>query len=432
MDEQEPERGRGPGPGPEQLCRSAEAALAAGDYSRAERLGLDAILAARATPDLTLARSLDALARVYTRTARLEPAEALHRRALDVRRTIGGEDSILFAASLNALAGCVWRRGDRAAAEQMLRRALEIQRRLPPDGAPGVLADTLGNLGILASERRDLATAEPLFREALGTNQRAFGPDSRPVADTLNNLAHSLMKAGRVADAVPLLRRASGVLQRLFPPEHPAQANALTNLGGALAVLGRRAEARPILERALFIRRKALGNRHPALIVVVHDLAQLLRQSGERDAAEPLFLEAIELCEKYSPGGADLAMALNNYACMLRDEGRYSTAAPWLLRGAEALARSQGPAHRATIDAWLRAAECCLQCGKVEDAARGLATAIHAILRHPGSADPGLPDMMNLYAVILDEAGLPGRAARVRARAERLRRRAAGPNRRRG
>jgi Tfp pilus assembly protein PilF len=198
----------------------------------------------------------------------------------------------------------------------------------------------------------------------------------------------------------------------------------VTNLGCALSQLGQRAEARPILERALFIRRKTLGNRHPALIMVVHDLAQLLRQSGEHDAAEPLFLEAIELCEKYCPRGWELAIALNNYACMLGEEGHYSTAAPWLLRGAEALAASQGPAHRATIDAWLRAANCCLQCDKLEDAARSLSTAIHSILRHLESPDPNLPAIVDFYARVFDEAGLPQHADRVRARAQRLRRRA--------
>lgn len=72
-----------------------------------------------------------------------------------------------------------------------------------------------------------------------------------------------------------------------------------------------------------------------------------------------------------------------------------------------------------------------MQCGEPDDAARSLRTAVHAILRHPESPDPALPDIpdiMDLYAATLDEARRSRHADRVRARAQSLRRRPAGPN----
>lgn len=393
----------------EELCRAAEAALSDGDYGNAERLGLEAILASQGQGDLLLARGLSALARVYVRTANAEAAEALHRRAMAIRQSVGGEE--LGVESLNALACCIWRRGDATGAERLLRKAMEIQHRAPGRYHPRLMADTVNNLGILAAGRGDFSAAESLFRQSLALKQQVSGPDSVPVAEVLNNLGHYLTKAGRAADAVPLLRRAVAIHDHLLPPEHPGHANALTNLGGALAVLGRLQEAEPLLERARSIDLKFLGGRHPGLFMATHELAQVLRQTGRRDAAEPLFLHAIELCERHFPRSLDRAIALSNYGSMLVEEGHFSSAAPRLLEAAEAFAASQGWAHRATVDGHLRAGACCRNCGKLDEACTSIRRAIRALLRGRDSLEPDLPDIVDYYAVVLAERGRNDRAA---------------------
>jgi tetratricopeptide (TPR) repeat protein len=70
------------------------------------------------------------------------------------------------------------------------------------------VARGLNNLAVLLWATNRLAEAEPLYRRALGIDEKSFGPEHPNVARDLNNLAELLRATNRLAEAESLYRRA--------------------------------------------------------------------------------------------------------------------------------------------------------------------------------------------------------------------------------
>jgi tetratricopeptide (TPR) repeat protein len=117
------------------------------------------------------------------------------------------------------------------------------------------------NLGILAQQRGEIATAGRHFDEAVGTNPEMFSAWL-----SKGNVARL---RGDLAGAADAYRRAAGI--------EPASTLAWSNLGGALMVAGDAEGARAALERVLAI--------DPADAGGLNNLAVLAAAEGERDEA---------------------------------------------------------------------------------------------------------------------------------------------------
>ena len=81
----------------------------------------------------------------------------------------------------------------------------------------------------------------------------------RMIPVILNNLAGLLKAEGKYAEAEPLYRRALGIDEKALGSEHPYTALDLSNLALLLDAKGDYAGAVPLLRRALAIYEKALG-----------------------------------------------------------------------------------------------------------------------------------------------------------------------------
>ena len=99
------------------------------------------------------------------------------------------------------------------------------------------LAQTLGNLGELASARHNFAEAETLLRKAMSIYEKALGPDHPLLSETISDLGALYRKQDRFDEADPLLRRALAIQEKALGPDHPMVAECLDNL--ALVALGR-------------------------------------------------------------------------------------------------------------------------------------------------------------------------------------------------
>ena len=74
-------------------------------------------------------------------------------------------------------------------AEPLMRRALEIDEQSYGQDHPRVARD-LNNLAQLLQDTNRLEEAEPLMRRALEIDEQSYGQDHPDVAIRLNNLAH--------------------------------------------------------------------------------------------------------------------------------------------------------------------------------------------------------------------------------------------------
>ncbi|MCZ7635939.1 MAG: tetratricopeptide repeat protein [Verrucomicrobia bacterium] len=238
---------------------SAEAWYGSGEAHRLQRRSADAEAAYRKAielrPDYAAAHT--ALGIVFYDRGDVDEAERLYRRAIEL-------DPAEAAPYHNLGNLCREARGDLDAAERWFRQALE---RAPDDG------ESLGGLGLVASNRGNLAEAERLLRQAVEWN-----PGSSALH---NNLGEVVRERGRLEEAELLYRKALEL-----NPDNPAPYG---NLGIVYAERRQFAEAeqtfRALLERST-------GNaRLPALV----NLAMVCGEQGKLDEAERLYRQALEL-----------------------------------------------------------------------------------------------------------------------------------------
>jgi tetratricopeptide (TPR) repeat protein len=136
-------------------------------------------------------------------------------------------------------------------------------------------SELLDQLGKLAREQGDYATARKYHERALTLDEAAFGPDHPNVASGLNNLASVLQDLGDLGQARQLFERSLKIDEAAFGPDHPNVASGLNNLALVLKDLGDLGQARQLFERSLAIHRKFLGEDHPKTQLVKKNLEQL-------------------------------------------------------------------------------------------------------------------------------------------------------------
>lgn len=148
----------------------------------------------------------------------------------------------------------------------------------------------------------------------------AQGREDLALAGTLYRLGILRRQQGDFPEAERLYRRALEIRERQQGPNHPDVAVVLNNLAALEAAEGDEAAAQPLLERALAIRQTAFGEEHVLTAQSLNNLALLYAAQGNTTAAEPLYQRALAILEKTpSP---ELKRVLDNYAALLRDNGR--------------------------------------------------------------------------------------------------------------
>lgn len=261
----------------------------------------------------TRATLLETIGRVYGSLGLFRDSIALHREALDSRRTLFGPKHPQVALAMSALGEALREQGEFAEAGQQLTAALEMQRELL--GANAVpLAPTLTSLGRLAQQRGAFDAAQmffdqaldiyrqhrmlqrtetastyndkaalalalgqtdraaQLYKTALDIDRIALGQDHPHVAIHIQNLAITYQRQGRMAAAAPLYRESIDLMQRVLGADHPHTLDALANYGGFLRQNGELARAEAVLRDVLARNSAARGARH---VYVGHDRVNL-------------------------------------------------------------------------------------------------------------------------------------------------------------
>jgi non-specific serine/threonine protein kinase len=194
-------------------------------------------------------RLAGALYRYWMMRGHLAEARQWLERALP--RSEGVADDVR-ATGFNAAGIVAGMQGDYGAAESHLERSLELWRAA---GNPIRMAAAIGNLGLVAQDRRDIQRALVCFEQAEELYQ-ANG-DRRGKAISLGSRARVMRQAGDTAGAVPLFEETLEIFREVGDPR--GIANALANLGHALISLRQHQRALWYLREALELRR-SLGD----------------------------------------------------------------------------------------------------------------------------------------------------------------------------
>ena len=354
----------------------------AADARRARDLLEPALTAFRAAGlPAAEAEALDAFAFAHAQMARPEPALALYRQALALRRELGdrrGEAAALNniglilaetgrpieafarleaalalrqaagspreeAASAHNLAALHVQLGEIQRGLDHYRRALALHRRL---GDPAAEAATVNNLGLALAQLGDHEQAESHLERALALH-RAAG-NLRGEAGTLGNLGLASFELDRHALALGHLAAARDLYRRLG--DRAGEGDMLNNLGLAHLEADRLAAAREDLELALEIQRR-LGDRR-AEAAVLANLGRLERKRRRFVPARSRLERALDLQRRVEDAwGA--SFTLLELARLAADRGRLERARA-VVEQAIAIVESHradvlSPDHRASL-----------------------------------------------------------------------------------
>jgi serine/threonine protein kinase/Flp pilus assembly protein TadD len=293
----------------------------------------------------------------YYELAEYQKAEAMHRRALELRQTAFGRTNTFVADSLCSLADTLAAHGYNKNAEAMQREALAMRRSLLGPEHPDV-GTSLNALGNLLWHRGNFDEAESLCREALALRQKIYSNDHPMVARSMNDLGFVLFMKGSAQELLPevlkesekLLRGALDMRKRLFGELHPSVAETAFNLAGLLTAAGQFDGSEALYRQVLATREKLLGNQHPLLINTLHALAVILWSQGKFSEAEPLVEQELAIWRKRDGDNRrGVAGALENLGMVLNRQGRPEEAEPLYRESLEIRRRLLG-----TTNDWAR------------------------------------------------------------------------------
>lgn len=178
-----------------------------------------------------------------------QAAETVFRRALSLQERREAVDRGR-ASLLNNLGVAVESQGRLDEAERIHRRALDVRRAAHGRDHPAV-AQSLVNLGRVALGRGEHAVAEQVLQEALAIREEALGLDHPGVAEILQLRAEARLRQGRPEVAEIDLRRALRVREARLGARHPVTALTRFDLARVLSRGSGHDEAISLVEEAV-------------------------------------------------------------------------------------------------------------------------------------------------------------------------------------
>jgi tetratricopeptide (TPR) repeat protein len=163
-----------------------------------------------------------------------------------LRARMGGAEESVYIYILQSLARIEAETGNLQQAEQYEQRALALSRRVQ---VPRGIAISLGHLGMLAFERKDLKAADSYLRESI-LQYDHMGIRDADFADKLYRLGEVLEQRGQQAEAEATYRKALALI-RTLGPKSAKQAEVLAGLARLLLAEGQPAAAAESYQDAL-------------------------------------------------------------------------------------------------------------------------------------------------------------------------------------
>jgi serine/threonine protein kinase/tetratricopeptide (TPR) repeat protein len=217
----------------------------------------------------------------------------------------------------------IYERADAAQSE-----ALSIRRTLLGEENEATLDSLAESVDLLQAEGK-LAEAEPVYRDLMVKQTRAFGPDDRRTITSKSNLALALLMQNRLEEGEPLLKEVFERTRQLFGPDDPDAITTEDNLGGLACEQGRLAESEILFRDVLDRQRRAKGEGSREVAHALNNVGTAIERQGRLMESEPYYREALELARRhFGENHPDTLLFLNNVGFVLYEEGKYAEAEP--------------------------------------------------------------------------------------------------------
>ena len=319
-------------------------------------------------PDIQ-ADLLEAIARIDKGLGRLEPAEGLAKRSLEIRERIFPAGDAAIGRSLATLGAVKMSKGELDEGEKELSRALPmLEAGEEPDSLATARAQS--DYAQVLFWKGQAVRAEKDERGVYETYRRVLGDDHVLTALHLRNLGVLLDEIDRLDESEKAYRDSQAILTRRLGPDHASLGSSYANLGVLLGRRGKTAEAEGLYKRSLEVRRKTLGPMHPMLGQTLQLTAVFYLNQGKLDESEAMFGEAMTIFLSINPKHFEIGKIKNGLALIAARRGRYAEAEQKLIE-VEALFREVlGEKHTFTWQVRGNRAAQVAEQGRLEEAER--------------------------------------------------------------
>jgi tetratricopeptide (TPR) repeat protein len=262
-------------------------------------------------------------------TQRGADAERDYLRLLEIDRKLFGPDNVKLGADQYALGKLYVEEGKYTAAVPLLQHSLEIMQAKPAGEHESKMDKRFDASDLIHLEtelaqaysgaRRD-AEAEEMYKRIISMEESGAAGDKvlrdMNLTDDLIGLSAVYRHEQRYDEALETIKRSGTIVDEITDSK--------------------------------FGKSKATsGNRAPTVWswLSQNELAEIYREKGDSAAAEPLFRGSLEMTQQMhlAPGHPKLAQMLDNYATLLRDEGKYDQAETLYKRSLEIWAKCVYP-----------------------------------------------------------------------------------------
>ena len=235
-----------------------------------------------------------------------------------------GSPTAELSEALTALANTQYYLGRVDLAEPLNQRLLDMDRKLFGEAHPNVGID-LYNLGNIALDRAQFAQAERLFEQALRINRAWYTTEHPRTANTLLMLGQAVDSLGHPREAADLYQEALDIYTRVYGKEHERIAQVLTYQGSLAMKLGQLDQAAGYFGRAAEIFKKT-NNGRDLYAQEISNIAEVYRRKGNYVRAEELLQEALSRLVSFAPASRYTGITQTRMAICLIGQKRYRDA----------------------------------------------------------------------------------------------------------
>jgi tetratricopeptide (TPR) repeat protein len=226
-----------------------------------------------------------------------------------------------------AKAVTAYRKHDLSTAESLLKDVIAQ----PPTTNANVLAEALNDLALVYEEENKIALAETTFRSALAAREKLVGTNSPMLVPILDNLAALERSQRRYLETISLYKRVLAILEAAPSTAPQKLAASLNNLALTFQAAQEYPVSEVLLQRAISIVEKLPPPQHDEVVTLMSNLAEIYGVQQKYAQSESLYRKALEI-ESHTISFSDARMAAteNRLAALLRDQGKFEDAQPFV------------------------------------------------------------------------------------------------------
>ena len=265
---------------------------------------------------------------VYEERGDYKEAQQFFKKALAIYKT-EEENSMNVATCYNCLGSSLSHTENYDLALEYLGKALDIRRSI--DGEQGLeTALSYNNIGNIYSILGHYTEAIDFYQKALNIRLR-YGSETEMVAGSYHNIASIMSKQGDYAKALEYFEKALRINILFLGESHLHLSNLYNNLGYTYSKMGDNNRALENYLKALNIRTRIFGETYPSLSITYNNIALIYKKNKDYDKATEYYLKSIDVIKSTSGDtSAKLGTGYNNIGSILIDQKDYSKALEYL------------------------------------------------------------------------------------------------------